>query len=248
MANKVMRLRADGLDGRGLQPIALDEADFQSPLPQQHWDICFSDPKVGLNVGTWDTTTMQEAFGPYPGDEFILVLEGQFAMLDGDDKPMPAKAGQSVIFRNGAPMSWKQEGYLKKFFFLLYDNNAEQPKIETAEGGLIVLEPDAQLSDADDISHSQGGAVQRTRVLWTNDTGNMEVGLWDTQAMTSTPFPFPTHEFAQVLDGMVTITEEDGTRQTFEKGDVFFIPAGTVTTWEVPSYLRKYYAAVTPAD
>ena len=61
---KVLRLDANGLGGRGLQPIDLDPADFQSPLPQQHWDICFSDTAIGLNVGVWDTTTMQEAFGP----------------------------------------------------------------------------------------------------------------------------------------------------------------------------------------
>lgn len=243
---KVIRLRPDGSGGRGLSAIELDPADFQSPPPDQHWDICFSDADVGLNVGTWDTTTMQEAFGPYPGDEFIFVLEGSFEMLDGDGNGIRAKAGQNVIFRNGAPMSWKQEGYLKKFFILLHDESVPQPELASAEGGVIVLDPDASLTDSDDIIQSECGVTQRECVLWSNETGNMEVGLWDTQAMMSKPFQLAAHEFAQVLEGSVTITEADGISQTFNPGDVFFVPAGTVTTWEVPNYLRKYFASVTP--
>lgn len=73
------------------------------------------------------------------------------------------------------------------------------------------------------------------------------VGLWDTTAMTTEPCPFPCHELAQVREGSVTITAEDGTAETFGPGDVFFIPKGTITRWHVPSYLRKYYAAVDPA-
>jgi uncharacterized cupin superfamily protein len=196
-----------------------------------------------VNVGVWDTTTMQEAFGPYPGDEFIVVLEGRFEMVDGKGGSVPARKGQSVAFRNGIPTSWKQDGYLKKFYITV-TSVGEPPHIDSAEGGVIVLDPELVLTQDDLTSHSKSGARQRDRVIFTNDARTMDVGLWDTEAYVSEPFAFPCHEFAQVLEGEVTITTADGVRQTFVAGDVFFIAKGTVTTWEVPTYFRKYYASV----
>lgn len=115
MTSRPIRLDPRGPGSSGMTPIALDPAGFLTPLPRQHWDIQFSDPAIGLTVGVWDTITMQEAPGPYPGDEVILVLEGAFAMVDGEGRGTLAEAGQSVVFRNGTPTSWLQPGYLKKF-------------------------------------------------------------------------------------------------------------------------------------
>ena len=101
------------------------------------------------------------------------------------------------------------------------------------------------LSDSDRVEGP--GAIQRERVLFTNDFGKFEVALWDTQTMETEMAPFPTHEFCQILDGEATITEKDGTARTFTAGEVFFIPAGTVCKWHLPRYVRKYYAAINPA-
>lgn len=244
MTKRIIRLEANGLAGQGLEAMKLDPADFHSTLPRQNVYVHFTDPELGLNVGVWDTTSMQEAFGPYPGDEFIVVLDGAFAMIDSGGRGVPAHKGQSVVFRNGVPVSWMQPGYLKKFYITLLDPKAPTPQISNAEGGVIALDPDLKLTDEDEITYSDSGTKQRDRVVFTNDAGTMSVGLWDTEVMTSELYPFPYHEFAQVLDGSVTITGEDGSSETFGAGDAFFIPKGTITRWHVPTYLRKYYAAV----
>ena len=247
MTKRIIRLLENGPEGQGLQPMTLTQADFHSPLPRQNVHVYFSDPALGLNVGVWDTTSMQEAFGPYPGDEFVVVLDGAFAMIDGNGRGVPAHKGQSVVFRNGTPVSWMQPGYLKKFFITLLDPKAPAPQIDSAEGGIVALDPELELTGTDKITRSDSGAKQRDRVIFTNDAGTMSVGLWDTEAMTTEPYAFPCHEFGQVLDGLVTITGEDGSSETFGPGDAFFIPQGTTTRWHVPSYLRKYYATVTPS-
>ena len=88
-------------DRLALEPLDLDPKAFQSPLPQQNYAPIFEDEAIGLAVGIWDTTTMQEAFGPYPGDEYITVLDGGFAMVDGSDTPIAtAGTGDSVTFRS----------------------------------------------------------------------------------------------------------------------------------------------------
>ncbi|MEO1198672.1 MAG: cupin domain-containing protein [Pseudomonadota bacterium] len=225
--------------------MTLDPADFHTLPSEQNVHVYFENEELGMSVGVWDTTTMQEAFGPYPGDEFILVLDGAFEMLDGDGKGVPAKAGQSVIFRNAIPVSWKQDGYLKKFYVTYLDPRAETPQGLSAEGGIITLEPDMVLTDADLLTGTS--TPQREKVFFKNDHGNMEAGLWDTQTLHTDMEPFPWHEFAQVLDGHVTLVEEDGTEQSFAPGDVFFVPAGTVCSWRVSTYLRKFYAALDPS-
>ena len=52
---------------------------------------------------------------------------------------------------------------------------------------------------------------------------------------------YPVHEMMTVLAGSVTMTDADGTVQTFRAGDTFFIPKGTKCTWEITETLRKFY-------
>lgn len=237
---RLIHLSANVPDGAGLTPLELDAADFQSPLPVQNWHLYFENPAIGLTVGVWDTTTMQEAFGPYPGDEFIWVLEGRFAMIDGDGAAQPAGQGDCVAFRNGAPMSWKQDGYLKKFFITLADPNAVKPTIENAEGAVIVVDPDTPLA----FASKPDEPIERDHVGFTNDAGNMTVGIWSCEAADFEMEPFSVHEFVRVIEGSANIIEEDGTVHTIKAGDCFFIPKGTVCRWQVPTYIKKYYAQV----
>jgi uncharacterized cupin superfamily protein len=243
--NNVIRFEANGPDG--LKPMTLDPADFHTMPDEQTLHVYFEDKQLGMSVGVWMTTPMQELFGPYPGDEFIFVVDGHFDMMDtvdGSGTNVSCKKGQSVVFRNGVPVSWKQHDTLKKYYITYLDPRAKTPLGLSAEGGIQALDPDMTLSDNDLLPDST--TQQREKVFFKNDHGNFEVGLWDTQAMDDEMSPFPWHEFAHVLDGEVTITNEDGTAQTFTAGDVFFVPAGTVCKWHVPKYLRKYYAALDP--
>lgn len=242
--NRVIRLERNGPTGVGLSEMECDPADFQSPTPSQHVHIYYSDPELGLNVGIWDTTTMQEAFGPYPGDEFVWILEGGFMMLDGIDNAVEINEGDSVCFRNAIPVSWKQEGYLKKFFITYFDPNAETPEIDSADGGVIVMNPRAELTPAvstDPFEIRDRKPVQRNKTVFTNDTGNMSMGLWDSEAMISVMRPFPIHEFVQMLEGEITITEESGDTQIFKTRDCFFVPKGTVCSWTIEVYAKIYY-------
>ncbi|MEX0281195.1 MAG: cupin domain-containing protein [Arenibacterium sp.] len=243
----IIRFEVDGLDG--LKPMDLSPYEFAERPEQQLLHVYFEDEELGLGVGVWETTPMREPFGPYPGDEFIYVLKGNFTMLDNDGTDLSSgvecKAGQSVIFRNGVPVSWKQHDILRKFYMTYTDPRAETPTGLSAEGGIQALDSDMTLTDADLL---EGTSIpQRERVFFTNDHGNFEVGLWDTQAFYENDAnAFPWHEFGQVLEGECIITEEDGTKHIFKTGDVFFIPAGTVCKWHVPRYLRKFYAALDP--
>jgi uncharacterized cupin superfamily protein len=209
---RVIHLDPAGPDGAGLQPLDLDPRGFQSPLPLQNYHLYFEDEALGLSVGIWDTTTMQEAFGPYPTDEFILVIEGSFAMMHGNGATVTAMAGNAVCFRQGIPTSWKQDGYLRKIYLTLADPEAEMPKIDSAEGGVVVLD--------------QPPAGDGT-VVFRNDAGTMEVRHIAPVALRRPMAMARTHDLLQVLSGSVEVSEASGAVQVFHPGQVFFIPQGT---------------------
>lgn len=242
---KVIRFERDGPNG--LEKMDLDQADFQSELPEQHLHVYYENDDIGLSLGVWTTTSMQEAFGPYPGDEFMWILEGQVAMLDADNNATMVKPGESFCIRNGIPISWKQEGFLRKYWMTYENPNGKVPKIESAKGGVKVLDPVTltkglvKKDNTDPFEISNGSPLQRGNVLFTNDEGNYLVGMWDTDAFESDMKPFPTYEFVQLLEGEITITEEDGTVNEFKAGDAFFVPKGTVCSWKVTGYVKKYF-------
>ncbi len=228
MQTKVIRLDANGPLGAGLQPLDLDPDDFQSSLPVQHVHEYYGNADAGLSVGVWDTTTMQEAFGPYPGDEFIVVLEGSFAMVDGKGGAVTAKAGDSVCFRNGIPTSWKQDGYLKKIYLTWRNPGAETPRIASAEGGVTVLAKPSQAGD----------------IVFRNDAGNMTVRHFAPASLSEVFAATECHELVQVLTGEARITERQSATQTFGAGEVFFIPQGTVCAWTVTEGFSAWRVSV----
>ncbi len=245
LGNKIVRLEPNGPANVGLSRMDLDPADFQSSLPIQHVHVYFSDPEIGLNVGVWDTTTMKEAFGPYPGDEFIWVLEGEFRMVHDNGDAVPVHKNDCAYFRNAIPTSWHQEGYLRKFYITYLNPNAETPEIASADGGVRALDAGVALvpMDTTDPFEIEGAVpAQKNHTIFTNDAGNFHVGTWTSGPMLSKMLPFPTYEFVRMLDGEVTITEEGGTAQTFRGGDCFFVPKGTVCSWNIPSHVKKHYA------
>jgi uncharacterized cupin superfamily protein len=256
MNNKlgVIRLEPNGPEGIGLVDMELEQGDFQSPLPEQQVHEYFEDQKLGLSVGVWTTTTMQEAFGPYPGDEFMWVLEGQAKMVDANKNETLIRPGESFCVRNAIPVSWKQEGFLRKFYITFAHPDAPTPKIDSADDGVMVLNTDRLSDGLVKLEHTEpfvieaGNPTQRDSPLFTNDTSNMYVGMWDSTAFESEMKPFPAHEFVQLLEGEVSITEKNGETQVFKAGDAFFIPMGTVCQWRVKNYIKKYYAIVEPVE
>lgn len=250
---KVYRLEKYGPADTGMPEMTCNPEDFASGLPTQTLHVYYDDEELGMSVGVWTTSSMQETFGPYPGDEFVVLLEGGFTMVDGDDAVLDSyKQGESVYFRNAAPVSWVQEGHLRKFYITYLNPNRDVPCGVPAEGAVravdlsVTAEQMAVLDDTDPFVVSGDQPIQRDHVYFTNDTEDMFVGLWDSTPFESEMAPFPTHEFVRLLEGEIVITEGDGTVNSFKAGDVFFVPMDTVCSWKAPRHVKKHYAVVMP--
>ena len=58
-----------------------------------------------------------------------MVLEGKVAMMDADGNATHVKPGESYLIRNAIPVSWKQEGFLRKFYITYENPNAPKPVV-----------------------------------------------------------------------------------------------------------------------
>jgi hypothetical protein len=252
---RVVRLEKYGPADTGMPEMKCNAEDFASDLPTQTLHVYYDDEALGMSVGVWTTSPMQEAFGPYPGDEFIWLLEGGFKMVDGDGKVLDTYAeGECVYFRNAAPVSWVQEEPLRKFYITYLNPDREVPDGVPAAGAVKAVDPSITpeqmtvLEATDPFIIEGEKPTQRDYIYFTNDTEDMFVGMWDSTPFESEMAPFPCHEFVRLLEGEIIITEEDGTVQTFVKDDVFFVPKGTVCSWKTTGYVKKYYAMLSPAE
>ncbi len=131
--------------------------------------------------------------------------------------------------------------------------NAPTPDISSADDGIKILDPVTleggmtNMKTTDPFVIKGKAPLQRDHLVFTNDAGNMFVGMWDSPPFVSEMHPFPRYEFVQLLEGEVTITEGDGTVHLFKAGDAFFIPMGTVFRWQTSEYIKKFYSILEPA-
>jgi len=50
-----------------------------------------------------------------------------------------------------------------------------------------------------------------------------------------------------MVEGTISISDDKGIEHNFTKGDVFFIPTGTVCSWRAAETVRTFYSIFQPA-
>ncbi len=75
---------------------------------------------------------------------------------------------------------------------------------------------------------------------YTDPSGQFSVGEWQGE-VGSWRVQYTEEEFCQIIEGVSTITGDDGAALTVRAGDRFVIPAGFKGTWQVLERTRKTY-------
>jgi uncharacterized cupin superfamily protein len=78
--------------------------------------------------------------------------------------------------------------------------------------------------------------------------GQIRVGVWEATAYTEKLENYPKDEFMHVIEGSVTIIEEDGRESTFKTGDSFFMPSGFTGLWKQSETMKKYFMVFDASD
>ena len=104
-----------------------------------------------------------------------------------------------------------------------------------AAGGLTRW-PDFAASDVE-----SGTPVQHGHEYLNDAKRGLTAGVWDCTAFTTPLMSYPVNEFMILLEGEVTIAEENGRRTTVRAGESFILPKGLRCRWQQSGYVRKYF-------
>jgi uncharacterized cupin superfamily protein len=78
--------------------------------------------------------------------------------------------------------------------------------------------------------------------------GEVAVTIYESMpALLDVSDPFPYDEYVFVLEGEVTLTHIDGSKQTHREGDSFLVPKGWRGTWDMPVKYREMIVVETKA-
>ena len=112
-------------------------------------------------------------------------------------------------------------------------SNNEIPKISVA---------DAKLDDwtLPQEAIKGGDPVAKGKFLWQSDDKRLGNGVWTCEPGSFT-WDYTWDETIYFIEGEATITDQDGNSVTYRGGDMFYVPAGTRSTWKVTKSVRKVF-------
>ena len=205
----------------------------------------FEDKSRGLSAGLWAAEPFDTPWADYPVNEFMHVLEGEITIVEKHGETT-VKAGESFIIPKGLHCRWIQPGKVRKFF-VIHDDGSGLPNagplhtIKIDPG--VALDPSASPPPEMLLTPVP---VQHTYEYFSDATGQLNIGVWDTTGYTRKLIDFPRHELMHLLEGSVTMIDDKGQEQTFKAGDTFFVPMGTPNSWKSEGYLRKIFVIFQP--
>jgi uncharacterized cupin superfamily protein len=212
---------------------------------RQNGLILFEDKARGLSAGVWEQGANESHWIDYPVNEFMTVLEGEVVIVE-EDRSVSIRAGESFIIPKGLRCRWTQVSHVRKFFVIFDDasglrNEGPLRTIKIDPG--VAMEPSTPPAPEMLLS---AVPVQHTHDYFTDATGQLNIGVWDTTGYHRKLIDFPRHELMCLLEGSVEFADADGRTQRFTAGDTFFVPLGTPNSWRSEGYLRKIFVIFQP--
>ena len=206
-SSKLIKLSATPT-GFGKSPDDLSSMEFESTTPIQHSHSYFECDEQGLYIGVWDTTDMVEAAGPYPCDEFMVVLEGSVDIKNNKTgAKQKVSAGESFIIPQGYDCQWHQQGYLRKFYLIYEPPTRDIPVTPVIESIIKVT----------------GSEQSQNWYQHQNFSVDVKVASDINKSLSA----IQTHLFCYLTQGEIQIEEANGLMTLFKSGDAFFAPANT---------------------
>jgi uncharacterized cupin superfamily protein len=90
-------------------------------------------------------------------------------------------------------------------------------------------------------SLTAGKPVQRGHYYLEDKKHGLSAGVWDCTAVTTMLEPYSVNEFMIVLEGAVTIIDQQGGETTIGAGESFILPKGLPCVWKQTGYMRKFF-------
>ena len=240
MTEPLFRIEPEGPGGSGLtawDPI--DPAKIESGTPVQHGHLYDEDADLGYTAGVWHCTEFVDLAGPYPVDEFMLVLEGTVVMAMPDGSAVTIRAGDAFVIPKGLDCQWRMPEAVRKIFMIL-----DRPEVEGAANPSLSRVTHVRPLDPSAAPAAEEG-VAAERLWFLNADGRMSVSVTDHAGGRMPAAADPAHRLVTVVRGRARVASGAGT-QDFGAGDSFYLRAGTPAAWEIDPGTRLLEARFLP--
>jgi uncharacterized cupin superfamily protein len=240
----IIRFEPEGPPGQGLEPMVEITPDML--VAGSASELChnyYTSPSGVLTAGVWKCTAHTLEFGPYPVDEFMLVLDGSVSIAHEDGHEEVFRAGDAFVIPKGLPCQWKQTESIHKVYVILDDPKVPVPS-EPVSNRAIRLSPSEGLAELELSSPEifEGGSpTQEDCLAFEDATGSFFAGTWTCSPMRRKPQRFGRIELMCLLEGGMLLTDDAGAEQHFSAPDVLLELPDTVSAWASSKQVRKYY-------
>jgi uncharacterized cupin superfamily protein len=182
--------------------------------------------------------------GSLPGDEFVLVLEGDIAFEQSGAR-LRLGAGEAGVVLRDMPLDWSSDEGCRLIVVRC-----------TAGGGAgadapVRIEHDAPLAPSNPPLPDVliGPSPQcRNHTDYRSASGEFVCGTWDSTPYHRRLISFPHYELMRLLEGSVTFVDAAGRSGHFGAGDVVLIEQGGGASWESREHVKKIYCTYRPAQ
>lgn len=174
----------------------------------------------------------------FPHSETLVVHAGHM-VLSSAGQTLQLGVGASAVIGRGTQLTVQANDHSEWAFCAL--NLADAP----ARPGLTFLDPCTLLnpSAAPEPAILIGPTPQcRALNLFDDAATELRIGLWDSTPYTRHGRPHKLHELMHLLEGSVTLQDDQGSDLTVNPGDTVFVAKGAPCAWESTVYVRKVYA------
>ena len=97
-----------------------------------------------------------------------------------------------------------------------------------------------------DDAVADGIADERGHMFFTNAAGTVNVGVWQCTPCTEVTRDYPYDQCCFVLEGAVTITDQNGHAETYTAGDSYVIPRGFNGSFKMTGNYKNYFITAEP--
>ncbi|WP_116655043.1 cupin domain-containing protein [Pelagibacterium sediminicola] len=176
------------------------------------------------------------------GSHFVIVKSGELVLEGSDRQPVTVRVGQACMVPSGAGWTLTSTPEISAVHVAAAG--------EHGAGSPVLLDPASPpaMATCDPTPASlltSETPEQADVTVASGARGQMNAGAWSTTAYSRVPIAFPKHEIMYLLEGNLTLTEQDGSRHAFGAGDVFLAVKDTVFDWQTDG-LTKIYLTFTP--
>lgn len=232
--NHVRRIVLGGPHGATLEDWdAMDPAGLVSGEPIQKGCLYDEDEATDYSVGIWDCTAFIDQPGPYPVDEFMLLLDGTVEMLMPDGTRVTVRPGEAFIIPKGLQCQWKMPGTVRKIFMIL-DGDAPGEADNAGLHRITVPPLNVPITP-------QPGALATRATHFLNHDSRMSVYTDSFADRLYGPAPRAGRHLVHVQSGSVRFAGNPG--ESFGPGETFYLLPDSGLIWDIAAGTRLLTAS-----